>query len=88
MVCGPAAPVCSSVGAIIGGVTVWLSVDTAVIKIDESLNRDDEKQRLEKLLLDAIDASINDIERGLLLEVDQVIYKTRFSPIRNQPIAQ
>ena len=88
LVCGPAAPVCSSVGAIIGGVTVWLSVDTAVIKIDESLNRDDEKQRLEKLLLDAIDASINDIERGLLLEVDQVIYKTRFSPIRNQPIAQ
>lgn len=88
LVCGPAAPVCSSVGAVIGGLAVWVAVDTTVIKIDEQLNRDEMKQSLEKDLRITIDNSIKKIQQQLFLELDRVIVRERFSPINNQLITQ
>jgi hypothetical protein len=88
LVCGPAAPICSPLGAVVGGVTVWFFVDTVVIEFDELLNRDEEKQKLENTLFKAIDISIKEIERGLFLEVDQVVSKGKFSPVRNQLIVR
>jgi hypothetical protein len=88
LVCGPAALVCSSVGAIVGGVTAWVLVDTGVIKIDEYFNRGEMKQSLEDDLRSTIDNSIKNIEEQLLLELDRVIIKEKISPINNRLITQ
>jgi uncharacterized protein YsxB (DUF464 family) len=46
LVCGPGAPVCSTVGAIIGGVVGWFATDAAIVAYDEHYNGNKFKEEL------------------------------------------
>jgi len=46
LVCGPGAPVCSTIGAIIGGVVGWFTTDAVVITLDEYYNGNDFEEEL------------------------------------------
>lgn len=54
--CGPFAPICSSVGGMVGAATAWLAVDKIIIEVDEAVNRDEMKQQLHESIQQMTDS--------------------------------
>ena len=46
VLCGPAAILCSPVGAVVGGILGWFATDAAVVSVDKYFNADDFKKEL------------------------------------------
>jgi len=50
LVCGPGAPICSSVGAVIGGIVGWFATDKIIVQADHYFNGDEFEKELKTMI--------------------------------------
>ncbi len=90
LLCGPGAVLCSSIGAVIGGVIGWIASDKIVLEIDKALN----SEKFKKDVYNMVTNQKNQFTRTLIYayakgvdEVNKELQKS-FEELKTKPIKE